>query len=283
MHAFDYREPSSLTELIDTLAGYGSRARLLAGGTDLLLQMEAGKRTPECVIALNRVPELRGITESETGTTIGAMVTLREVELHPGLMRQFPFLTQAAAQVGSVPVRNLATLVGNLANAAPSADTVPALFVAGATVRVTGPRGERNVPVESIMTGPGQTSLAPDELLVSVTLPPPPPGFTGLYLKHSLRMAMDLAFVGVAVSVVRTNGHLGDIRIALGAVAPTVIRASAAETLLRGQAVTPELIAAAAAAAAETAKPIDDVRASADYRRAMVATLTARAIAQLCE
>jgi len=281
MRAFEYREPTCLDQLVALRAEFGARAKLLAGGTDLLLQMEARKHTPAVVIAMNRVPELRGVTTTDGATIIGAMATLREVETSAVILRKFPFLAYSAGQIGSVQVRNLATLVGNLTNAAPSADAVPALYVARATVCILGARGERTVPVEAVMTGPGQTSLTDDELVVSLTLPDPPPGFAGVYLKHSIRMAMDLAFVGVAVSVVTTNGRLDDAQVALCAVAPTVIHAESAEAVLRGQPPTPEILEQAATAAAVEARPISDLRASAEYRRELVAALTRKALRQL--
>lgn len=281
MKPFDYLEPTSLPELVELLGKHREKAKLLAGGTDLIIHLQMRKAAPDVIIAMNRVPELTGI-QANGKTSIGAMATLREVETHAALIEKFPFLAYSAGQVGSVQVRNLGTLVGNLTNAAPSADTVPALYVTGAQARIVGPNGDRTIPVEKVMTGPGKTSLAPDEVLVDLTIPDPPPGFRGVYLKHCIRMAMDLAVVGVAASVVRSGDKCDDVKIALGAVAPTVIHAESAEKVLRGKTVTPELIEQAAAAAANDARPISDIRASAEYRRDMVAALTRKALRQLC-
>lgn len=282
MKPFDYIEPTSLTELVDLLGKHRDRAKLLAGGTDLIIQLQFREWAPDYVIAMNRILDLAGI-QANGKTRIGAMATLREVETHAGLVDKFPCLAYSAGQVGSVQVRNLATLVGNLTNAAPSADTVPALYVLGTQARIVGPNGERTIPVEKVMTGPGKTSLASDEVLTDLVIPDPPKGFAGVYLKHCIRMAMDLAVVGVAASVVRSGDKCEDVQIALGAVAPTVIHAQSAEKLLRGKTVTPELIEKAAAAAASDAKPISDIRASAEYRRDMVAALTRKALRQLMQ
>jgi carbon-monoxide dehydrogenase medium subunit len=280
MHEFRYLEPQSVAEACRMLAEYGGRAKLLAGGTDLVVQMNAGRHRPEAVIFVGRLPELRGIRFDErTGLTVGPLATMRELELHPVVRERYPTLARGAAEVGSVQIRNLATLGGNLCNASPSADTSPSLLALEAHVRCAGTGGERVVPIGQFWTGPGRTDLKPDEMVTGIQLPTPAEGTRSFYYKLAVRKAMDLAMVGIAVSLVRRNSHCEDVRIALGAVAPTVIRAADAESFIEGAEFTPERIDERLAEAA--AQPIDDQRASADYRRAMVRTLTRRALSQL--
>jgi carbon-monoxide dehydrogenase medium subunit len=202
------------------------------------------------------------------------------LELHPLVQQRYPALSQAATTFAGVQIRNLATVGGNICNASPSGDTLPALVVYGAECRLLGPKGERSVPLESFFTGPGRTVLRPGELLVELHLPPPPPHTGGLYIKHSPRSAMDISTVGVA-SLVTVEGHNGicrEVRISLGAVAPTVVRARSAEALLRGQRPEDRLIQEVARAASEEARPIDDIRGTARHRRAIVEALTGRTL-----
>lgn len=281
MRAFDYLQPTSVMEAVRLLGDYGSRARVLAGGTDLLIQMETGRLHPEALVDVGRIPELRRITwEPERGLTIGATATLREVENHPVIVEAYPALARGAREVGSVQIRNLATLAGNLCNASPSADTSPALLACDAEVEILGPRGaRRTVPVGEFWTGPGSTVLREGELVVALRLPPPWEGRRSFYRKLAVRKAMDLAMVGIAVTLVPENGGAREVRIALGAVAPVCMRAREAERAVErgGRAAIEE----AAVLAAEAASPIDDQRASAAYRREMVRVLTARALSEL--
>jgi carbon-monoxide dehydrogenase medium subunit len=279
MHEFRYLEPQSVAEACRMLAEYGGRAKLLAGGTDLVVQMNAGRHQPEAVIFVGRLPELKGIRfDARTGLSVGPLATMRELELHPVVRERYPTLARGAAEVGSVQIRNLATLGGNLCNASPSADTSPSLLALDAQVRIAGTEGERVVPIGQFWTGPGRTDLKPGEMVTGIQFPTPAEGTRSFYYKLAVRKAMDLAMVGIAVSLVRRNGGCEDVRIALGAVAPTVIRAAEAERLIAG---TPDRIEEAARLAEAAAQPIDDQRASADYRRAMVRTLTRRALSQL--
>jgi CO/xanthine dehydrogenase FAD-binding subunit len=281
MHSFEYLEPTTVADAARLLAEYGHRARLLAGGTDLLIQMEGGRHQPEAVIYTGRIPELRRITgDAAQGLRIGAMATLREVENHPVVMERYPALARGAKEVGSVQIRNLATLAGNLCNASPSADTSTSLLCLDAAVRIAGTGGERTVPVGEFWKGPGRTDLKPDEMVTGVLLPTPAAGTRSFYYKLAVRKAMDLAMVGVAVSLVRQNGSAKDVRIALGAVAPVVIRATDAERLVASGPVEPSRLEEAARLAMEAAKPISDQRASAEYRREMVRALTHRGLKQ---
>jgi carbon-monoxide dehydrogenase medium subunit len=207
-----------------------------------------------------------------TGLSLGALVSIRTLELHPLIRQHYPALSQAASTFAGVQIRHLATVGGNVCNASPSGDTLPALLAYGAECRLVSPEGERLVPLEGLFTGPGRTALRPTELLVELRLPPPAPRTGALYIKHSPRSAMDISTVGVAslITLASPNGICQEIRISLGAVAPTVIRARSAEALLRGQRLDEGLIQETARAAGEEARPIDDIRGTARHRRAIL-------------
>src|SRR5205809_6387678 len=206
MQPFDYLEPKNAADACRMLADRGGAARVLAGGTDLIIQMEMGRHQPAAILFLGRLPELRGIRfDSRSGLTVGAMATLREIELHPAIQERYPVLARGAAEVGSVQIRNLATLGGNMCNASPSADTSPSLLVLDAQVRILGPGGERTVPITEFWTGPGRTVLTPGEIVTSVHLPVPRENTRSFYYKLAVRKAMDLAMVGIAVTAVPRN------------------------------------------------------------------------------
>jgi len=282
MKPFDYYAPTSLNEALGLLAEQGRRARALAGGTDLLLKMRAGRLAPGCLINIKRLPELRGLSYDETqGLRLGALTTVAEIMASPDVCSRYPALAHAAATMASVQIRNLATVGGNLCNAAPSADLAPPLIALGAQVHIAGPRGERSVALEEFLLGPGQTALADDELLVALTLPPPERGLTAVYLKHTPREAMDIAIVGVATAVTLNDGVCISARIVLGAVAPTPLVAREAGEALIGRPLEEKHIAEAARLAVQAARPIDDVRASAWYRREMVRVLVQRALGEV--
>lgn len=278
MNAFEYVEPRTAAEAARVLAEQGPRARILAGGTDLIVQMETGRRRPECVVYVGRIPELREITwHDRTGLRIGAAATLREVENHPKVVEIYPALARGAKEVGSVQIRNLATLAGNLCNASPSADTSPALLAYDCEVEITGAaEGTRTVTAEEFWTGPGRTVLQPGEMVAALRLPPPPAGLRSYYYKLAVRKAMDLAMVGITVTAVPDGAAPSDVRIAVGAAAPVCLRVHAAEAAIerRGAAAIEE----AARLAEAAVSPIDDHRASAAYRREMVRVLTTRAL-----
>jgi len=261
MKRFEYFEPATLEEAAALLA---QGAQALAGGTDLLVEMREHLRAVARVANIKKIPGLAALTYGSEGLRIGALVTAREIELSEIILQHYGSLAQSARELGSIQVRNRATIVGNLCRASPSADTIPPLVADGARVEIHG--RARPVPLEDFFTGPGKTVLKAGELVTAIVVPPPAAGTKKVYIKHGRRKAMELATVGVAVT--RTPGG---VRIALGAVAPTVIRARAAEKLF------PDIEKAAAAAAAECA-PISNVRASADYRRQMVRVLTRRAL-----
>ena len=279
---FDYLEPTTLEEAVSLLGKYNGKAKLIAGGTDLLVQIRAKSIAPEFVIDIGYIPGLDYIKyDAARGLSIGALTTIRAIELSDEIRQRYPILSDAAATLGSAAIRNVATIGGNLCNAAPSADNAPPLIGLSAKARIIGPGGERTVPLEDFFVGPGSTALKTGELLVEIQVPVPPPGTKGAYLKHS-RSPVDLAIIGVAVIMTLGSGEIcQEVKIVLGAVAPTPMRAKKAEEILIGKKVEPTLIEKAAGVAAEEARPITDVRASAGYRREMVKVLTGRAIRQL--
>ena len=282
MRRFEYLEARTLRQAIGMLQRHGERARIVAGSTDFLVRWRAGFWHPDYVVNIQHVPGLSRVTYSRrNGLRLGALVTIQTLEQHPAIRQHYPALAAAAASFAGVQVRNLATVGGNICNASPSGDTLPALLVYGAECRLSGPDGHRQVPLDQLFTGPGQTVLAHDEVLTEITLPSPPPNTGSLYIKHSPRGAMDIATVGVASAItVDRSGVCIEARIALGAVAPTPLRANAAEELLRGKQPDAELLQAAAELAMSAATPIDDVRGTAGYRRQMVGVLTRRTLEQ---
>jgi CO/xanthine dehydrogenase FAD-binding subunit len=274
-------QPTSLTEASRLLKENGPGGRFLAGGTDLVIAMKEKGLVPKYVVDLKRIAGLAGIRENGDGTiSLGALTTMREIEVSPLIRKKYPFLAQSAAEVGSIQIRNRATVGGNMANATPSADVAPALIALGATAKIVGASGARAVPLEGFFRGPGQTVMSSDEILTEITIPKTAAQLVGEYIKFSPREMMDLAYVGVAVAynLSEKDKLCTGVRIVLGAVAPTPIRAKKAEAALEGQALTEALAEKAGAAAAEESKPISDVRSSADYRRAMVGAMTKRAI-----
>ena len=281
MNAFEYLEPKSVQDAARYLAEYGTRARILAGGTDLMVQMEAGRHTPEAVVYVGRIPELRQISwDLSEGLTIGATATLREVENHPAVREHYPALARGAREVGSVQIRNLATLAGNVCNASPSADTAPALLAYDAAVEIVDAQGERRaVLVDEFWKAPGRTELQPGEMVTAIRLPAPPSGLRSFYYKLAVRKAMDLAMAGLCVTLIPRAGAAEQVRIALGAVAPTPIRAREAEAAVERGGLA--AIQEAALLAEAASSPINDQRASAAYRREMVRVLTARALEEL--
>ena len=281
MRRFEYLEARTLRQAIVMLQRHGEQARIVAGSTDFLVRWRAGFWHPDYVVNIQRIPGLSRVAYSRrNGLRLGALVTIQTLEQHPAIRQHYPALAAAAASFAGVQVRNLATLGGNICNASPSGDTLPALLAYGAECRLSGPGGHRQVALEHLFTGPGQTVLSHDEVLTEITLPPPASNTGSLYIKHSPRGAMDIATVGVAsaMTVDRGSGVCSGVRIALGAVAPTPLRAHAAEELLRGKQPDAELLRAAAELAMAQSSPIDDVRGTASYRREMVGVLTRRTL-----
>ena len=277
---FEFYQPATLAEASRLLRENGPGGRFLAGGTDLVIAMKEKGLLPKYIVDLKRVPGLSGIREDNDGTiTIGALTTMYAVETSPVITKKYPFLAQSAAEVGSIQIRNRATIGGNMANATPSADVAPSLIALNATAKIVSTSGERTVPMEEFFRGPGQNAMNADEILTEITIPKTGPQLVGEYIKFSPRDMMDLAYIGVAVAYNLANDKkCGQVRIVLGAVAPTPIRAKNSEALLDGKVLTEELATQVGDEAARESKPISDVRSSADYRRAMVAVMTKRAI-----
>jgi carbon-monoxide dehydrogenase medium subunit len=279
--AFEMFQPATLQEASRLLKENGPGGWFLAGGTDLVIAMKEKGLLPNYIVDLKRLPGLSGIHENSDGSiSLGALTTLHEIETSALIQKRYPFLAQSAAEVGSIQIRNRATIGGNIANASPSADTSPALMALGATATIASANGERNLAVEEFFKGPGQNAMNPDEILTKVTIRKTGTNLVGEYIKFSPREMMDLAYVGVAVvyNLAASDKKCTGVRIVLGAVAPTPIRAKRAEAALEGQVLSEALAEKVGQIAAEEAKPISDVRSSADYRRAMVGTMTKRAL-----
>ncbi len=279
MDAFNYVAVSNIAEAMAW--GKSSQTFYLAGGTDILVKMKAGKLQPSVLVDLKKVPELTGITIHEQQVEIGTLTTIREIETSPIIIERLNILSSAAGKLGSVQVRNRATVGGNICNAAPSAETVPALLCLEAETEIIGSRGVRRIPLEDFFTGPGKTVLQEGEILGKIVVPIPPRTTQGIYFKLSVRKAMDIAFVGVAVLLDVAGGQIVKARIGLGAVAPVPMRAKEAEALLTGNSLSKDLIQEAADVAAKACQPIDDIRASAAYRREMVRALTEEGLSKL--
>jgi CO/xanthine dehydrogenase FAD-binding subunit len=279
---FDYLKPNTIDEALSLLSQYKGRAKVIAGGTDLLPKLKRREiQAPEYVVDLKGIPDLDYVRHDEVGgLSLGALATIHAVETSPIVRERFGVLFDAAESMASVQVRNRGTIAGNLCNAVPSADTAPAMLVMEASLKLTSQKGERVVEVGDFFTGPNETVLGTDEIVQEIRVPNLPAHGRGRYLKLTPRRSMDLAIVGVAAVVVTENKICHDIRIALGAVAPTPIRARRAEDAVRGQELSDEVIQRAAQIAAEECRPISDHRASAGYRCLMVEALTKRALQQ---
>lgn len=282
MKDFAYERPATIQDAVAALGADGARA--LAGGTDLIPQLREGRRQANRIVDLKWVPELTAISGfAESGIALGAAVSATSVARHAGVAAVYPAVAQSALLIGSLQVQNRASLGGNICNAAPSADAVPALVCHQARARIAGPAGQREEALESFIRGPGTTSLMPGELLVSVVLPPPAPRSAAKYVRFTPRREMDIAIAGAAAWVrVDAVGAIAEARIVLASVGPTPIRAASAEQRLCGERPTHALFEAAGHLAAGDARPISDTRASADYRRSLIAVLTARALADCC-
>jgi len=276
---FEMAMPGSVDECLTVLAQRGSEAKLVAGGTDLLPQMKNGVTRPGCVVDISRLSELRSIAlDASGGLRLGAAVAARQIERDARLAKAFPSLVESAALVGSIQIRNLATVGGNLCNAAPSADMAPPLIALEAEAVIAGPKGRRRVPLASFFEGVRTTVLGPDELLIELVVPAPGPRSGGHYLRHTPRRELDIAVVGVASQITLSNGVCGKARISLASVAPTPVRATAAERMLEGQPLTKERVEEAAKLAVEAARPISDQRGSAEFRKHLVRVLTRRTL-----
>lgn len=275
---FEHLDAKSVREACSLLSEYKNEARLIAGGTDLLVSMKKREKHPKYLINIKGISELNYIKYNGEGLRIGALATIHDIESSPVIQEKFPVLASAAHQLGSPHIQNMGTIGGNLCNASPAADTAPALIGLGASVKITGLEGERTITLEEFFVGPGEAALQTGEMLTEIQVPNPPPNTRGAYLKLPARTVIDIAVVGVAVIVRLDSKNIVDARIVLCAVAPTPIRARKAEELIRGKEIEDRLIAKASEVAAEEAKPISDIRGSDSYRKEMVKVLTTRAI-----
>lgn len=279
MHRFEYFAPASLDEALSLLKGRSDGVKLLAGGTDLLVQMKEAGRHPTAVVSLHKLSELKTIDSNGNGLRIGAGVDMTAITSSSIVQERYTALSDGAGVLGSVQTRNMATIGGNVCNAAPSADTTPGLVVLGAIAEIVGPDAKRELPVEQLFAGPGRTTLAPQEIVTAFRLPTPPSHTGSVYQRHTPRKIMDIAVVGVGARLtLSASGAIDDARICLGAVAPTVIRAPEAEQALIGQSPSEALFERAAALAQQAARPISDVRGSAEFRRYLAGAMTKRCL-----
>ncbi|MCS7002704.1 MAG: xanthine dehydrogenase family protein subunit M [Dehalococcoidia bacterium] len=280
MRRFAFVSPKRLDDAVAVLTQYADRAKLIAGGTDLSVQMKDGLRRPDVVIDITGLRELHALEEREDGLHLGALTTMGMIQNSPLLKEKYPILVDSAMLVGSLQVRNLATIGGNQCTASPGADTSPTLIALGAVARVVGPTGERRIPMDQFFTGPGRTVLGPGEIVVEFVIPKATPQSGAYYERHTPRKELDIAVVGVAAWVQLDGDRIADARIGLAAVYPTPLRATDAEAVLRGQPIADTVIAQAAEAAMAQSRPISDVRGSAEFRRMLVNELTKRSVNQ---
>jgi aerobic carbon-monoxide dehydrogenase medium subunit len=277
----EYFEPKSLEEALSLLAKHGAEAKVIAGGTDVMVDIKY-KEEPGCLINIKKIPGLTKIQENGGSLRIGALTTIRELETSTILRDKLPVLWESSHQFASLQIRNTATIGGNICRASPSGETLAPLLVLEATGKCVFSDGEKTQPFTSFFQGPGKSVLGATGLLTEIDVPYPAPGSKSVYLKHAVRGAMDIAMVGVAVMITPdgSKNNIQDVRIGLGAVAPTPVRATKTEALLRGKALSPELLKEAGALTASEASPIDDQRSSAENRRWIVEALTRRGLAQ---
>ena len=273
-----YVAPRTLDEAIGAFAAAGSAARIMAGGTDLLVQMRSGMVRPGLIVDIKKIDEMMKIEETaDGGFRIGAAVSGMALYEHERFGKVWPGVLEGVNLIGSKQVQGRASAGGNLCNGSPAGDSVPAMIAAGAVVTIQGPNGRREMPVEQVPAGPGRTNLKAGEILVSFTLPPRPPGSSDAYLRMIPRTEMDIAVVGVGVSLSMKGDTVTEARVGLGAVAPTVLLVDKAAKALIGSKLDDAALEAAAAACSEACKPIDDKRGTIKYRTKIAGVLLKRA------
>ena len=278
MNEMRYEAPDTVDGAVALLAGARGEVRALAGGTDLLVQLRAEMLAPELVVDLKRIPELRSIVAEDGGFRVGAVVSGAELGEHSEVKALWPGVVEAVELIGSTQIQGRASLGGNLCNASPAADSVPALIAAGATVSIAGPGGRREAPVEEIATGPGETSLAKGEIVVSFLLPARPPHSGDAYLRFIPRTEMDIAVVGAGISLtLDESGTCGAARVVLGAVAERALLVPEAAEALIGTPVDEAALARLGEAASAACRSIDDKRGTKEYRIKVAAVLARRA------
>jgi len=273
-----YEAPESLEGAVDLLAGAKGETRVLAGGTDLLVQMRADILEPDLIVDIKKIPETRAITEEKGGWRIGAAVTGAELKEHPRLKKVWPGVIEAANLIGSTQVQGRATMGGNLCNGSPAADSVPALIAAGAVATLAGPNGKRDLPVEDVMLGPRKLALQKGEIVASFFLPPRPPRSSDAYLRFIPRTEMDIAVVGAGVSLtVDPTGTITAARVSLGAVAARVLLVPEAAQAIIGSRLDKPAQDRLEAAAQAACRPIDDKRGTGEFRIQVAGVLARRA------
>ena len=275
---FDYYAPESIAETCEVLDRFGSKAKVLSGGTDVISKMKSGLLTPEVLISLKKLEDLKKIEYVPgEGVVIGARATHNDLVSSSILNEKYLSVSEAAHHMASNQIRNIGTVGGNLCNAVPSADLPPILIALGATIKLVGTNGERTMLLEDLFTGPMKTLIAHDEVLTEIVIPDQ--ASTGSnYIKFGLRRSGALAVVGIAVAVTINGATITEAKITIGAAAPTPMRARATEDFLRGKIISDELIAEAGVIASKESKPISDIRGSAEYRRDLVRVFTKRAL-----
>ncbi len=281
MRPYEYCAPTTVSEAVALLAEKGARARPMAGGTDLVVQMRAGRLDLERVVDVKRIPELSELSvDGDRGLTLGAAVPAYRIYEDPAVAEAYPALVDAVSAIGGVAIQGRATVGGNLCNAASCANSAPPLMVLGATCNLVGSKGARRVPLEAFFAASGRTILEPGELLVSIQVPPPRPGLGARYLRFTPRQEMDIAVVGVGAAVLLSEDMqtILSARIALSVVAATPVMAPEAAASLEGKPATESSIAAAAAIAKEAVRPRTTMRGTAPHRRHLVGVLTERAL-----
>lgn len=275
-----YLAPADLDSALAALAG--GNATILAGGTDLMPQINAGKVAFRPILLnIRRIPELRAVEVGQGRITIGALVTINELKDNPVIAKAVPLLAEAADHFASDQVRNMGTIGGNVANASPAGDTLVPLLVLDAEVELASASGRRSIPMAEFFTGPGRTVRRPDELITGLSLPLPRLRTVSRFVKFGTRPALDISAVSIGFSATLDSGRLSDVRVAFGAVGPTPIRGRATEAVLEGAPLDAGLVAKAAAAARDEVKPIDDLRASAWYRRELVHNLLGKVLSDV--
>ena len=279
MKAFGYVAAKNVEHAVALIAEHGGKAKILAGGTDLLVELKHATHDPQILVDISRLSELKSIAVAGDGLHIGALATHSDIMTSPVIRDMFPALVDAAHSIGAVQTRNLGTLGGNLVTCVPSVDSGPALVALEAAVTVASASGRRTMPLTELFAGPRKTSLKPGDLLVDIVITKENLGKPAAFEKFGLRKGQALALVNVGASFWVDKGTFKAPRIALGAVAPTVIRAPKAEAYLEGRKIDAAAMAEAGHIAATEAKPISDFRASADYRRDLIAVLVKRALA----
>ena len=279
MTDIQYLAPPTLDEAVAAFAAAGGDARILAGGTDLLVQMRAGMVRPGLIVDIKKIAEMNSIEQTaDGGFVVGAAASGAVLAEHASFGEIWPGVLEAINLIGSTQVQGRASAGGNLCNGSPAGDSVPAMIAANAIATLQGPKGRRQIPVEDVPAGPGRTNLAPGEILVSITLPPRPPGSSDAYLRMIPRTEMDIAVVGCGVSLTLDGGVCTAARVALGAVAPTVLLVKDAAEALIGTKLDAAALDGAAAACSAACSPIDDKRGTIAYRTKVAGVLLKRTV-----